>query len=143
MSKLIRSVNNIGGRLFGREYYRTAIRAKLLLSGGREPVLVWQMGKVGSSTIVNSLHQARFDGAVFHVHVLSGALIGRGELFKKAVRQGTVAYLYNVALRELLCGGNRRWKIISLVREPVGRNISAFFQTCVCSLFARAVIFSF
>jgi hypothetical protein len=128
MSRLTRSINNIGGQLFGCSYYRTAVRTKLLLSGRQEPIVVWQMGKVGSSSILYSLHNSRLNSAVFRVHVLSDDLIARGELIKKSAKQGTMAHLNNVALREQLLSGNRRWKIISVVREPVGRNISAFFQ---------------
>ncbi|WP_158675337.1 putative capsular polysaccharide synthesis family protein [Thiohalobacter thiocyanaticus] len=86
------------------------------------------MGKVGSSTVLNSLHNAGLGSAIFHVHLLSDALLERGELFRKSARRGTAAHLYNIALREQMLADNRRWKIISLVRDPVGRNISAFFQ---------------
>ena len=128
MSGLVRAINNIGGKLFGKKYYKAAILLKLKLSGRRPPVLIWQMGKVGSSTIEKSLKQSGYNGAIFHVHVLSDALLEKGEAKKRAKNQGNVSYLYNQVLRETVLQNKHEWKIISLVREPVGRNISSFFQ---------------
>lgn len=84
MSKLAWNLNNIGGRLFGPGFYRTAIRTRLLLSSKHEPVIIWQMGKVGSSSILNSLHQSSLDAAIFHVHVLSDKLISKGGVINKS-----------------------------------------------------------
>lgn len=121
-------LHDLGGRVFGHSYYRNVIRAKLGYYPKCDPILVWHMGKVGSSTILNSLHQAHLGSAVFHVHLLNDALLRKGELFRKSLRRGSKGYLYNSALREHLLNGRHHWKIISLVRDPVGRNISSFFQ---------------
>ena len=72
------------------------------------PVFVFQMGKVASSSIFESLKQ-QYSGAVGHAHH-----IGEDNWM-------------SVQLHEWYQNGNPI-KIISPVREPVGRNISGFFQ---------------
>jgi len=73
------------------------------------PVIVYQMGKVGSSSIYDSLRK-QYKGVVLHRHEL-----------EKSDWQGQM-------LIELAMKQHKPLKIISLTREPVGRNISAFFQ---------------
>jgi len=92
------------------------------------PIIVYQMGKVGSNSIKNSLISCDVK-PVFHVHAVNPSHIkmiteeelanGRtppdfwlGErLYVDVIRKGKIA------------------KFITLVREPVSRNISAFFQS--------------
>lgn len=38
---------------------------------GKTPILVYQMGKVGSSTIVNTLKSSNINNPVYHIHFLS------------------------------------------------------------------------
>lgn len=128
MTSLKRQINDFGGLLMGRTYYRAVVKAKLRFSGSHPPLLVWQMGKVGSRTILESLHDQRYRGAMFHVHVLSDYLTRKGEVSRRASIRGNVAFLYSDVLREEIRRGDREWKVITLVREPVGRNLSAFFQ---------------
>lgn len=64
-----------------------------------EPILIYQMGKVASMSIFNSLKEEGFSN-VHHVHKLENC---------------------NKEIRSLK-------KIITLAREPVARNISAFFE---------------
>ena len=121
---LIKSIK----KFMARAYYKHLILIRLFQS--KEPFLVWQMGKVGSKTIVNSLRSAGIVGPVFHVHVLSDALINKGELKKRSKQKGHHAYYKNIYIRKYLLTAvsNYRWKIVSLVRDPVARNVSAFFQ---------------
>jgi hypothetical protein len=72
------------------------------------PVFVFQMGKVASSSVFDSLTR-QYPGPVGHAHHI-------GEDNWMSV------FLYNHAK-----SGNKL-NIISPVREPVGRNISGFFQ---------------
>lgn len=97
--------------------------------GTSYPVIVWQMGKVGSRTIVDTLHEKGYPGAVYHVHVLSDTLVFDGEVYRRSKLLGNDEYLRNIALREFFeSTQDRCWKIITLVRDPVARNVSAFFQ---------------
>jgi len=75
------------------------------------PVLIFQMGKVGSTSIHRSLLRA-YPGVVLHTHRFS-------------------PQHKNWRIRRLYRWGIFRKKaihVISLTREPVGRNVSAFFQ---------------
>lgn len=72
------------------------------------PVFIYQMGKVASSSIHHSLKK-QYPGAVAHAHHI-GEENWASELFYKWFKQG------------------HRIKIISPVRDPIGYNISAFFQ---------------
>lgn len=76
------------------------------------PLFVFQMGKVASSSIYNSL-RGRYPGIMVHEHTFNPR---HGDPHMKR--------LY----RWYHAGKNRPLKIISPVREPVGRNVSAFFQ---------------
>ena len=99
------------------------------------PVLVYQMGKVGSSSIYASLLK-QYPGVVLHSH-----------LFSRDNKDSKIRYLYQWVMSKskplkiitlgLSCKCNNfQWvmskskplKIITLTREPVGRNVSAFFQ---------------
>lgn len=86
-------------------------------AGRRRAVLVYTMGKVGSTAITHAL-EARPDLAVFHVHHL-GDRADRGH----GHRQALSALLW----RELVTPGVPA-AVITLTREPVARNVSAYFQ---------------
>jgi hypothetical protein len=102
-------------------------------------ILVHQMGKVGSSTVIQSLEDLNLRTPIFHTHILnpqrlnqkitwkiknSGGRLSEKELLKNGHLNAS-KYLIDTLQKE---SKNRRWKIITLVREPIGRNISAFFQ---------------
>ena len=75
------------------------------------PVFVYQMGKVASTSVYESL-RSQYSGHVFHGHYFS-ANHGNAELR---------------ALYDYCNQTSPAIKVISLVREPISRNISAFFQ---------------
>ena len=75
------------------------------------PVHVYQMGKVGSTSIYRSLkHQ--YSGVVLQTHD-----------FSQQHKNPKVERLYQWTIVEA-----KPLKVISLTREPIGRNVSAFFQ---------------
>lgn len=118
------------GHIFGAPYYRWQVTRELAKRGG-PPMLVWQMGKVGSSTVYASLRHACPDAPLFHVHMLTEEMLRKGEYFQKQQLKGNEGFEYNRCLRSALLESfeaGTRWKIVSVVREPVGRNLSAFFQ---------------
>ena len=93
-----------------------------------KPVLVYQMGKVASSSVYLSLEKTT-DFDVFHVHRLNPENIAK--VREEHVQRGDSPpnekkglYLYENLIRTR----KTHTKIISLVREPIARNISAFFQ---------------
>jgi len=100
----------------------------------RPCVLVYQMGKVGSRTITETLRAAAPDLLIYHVHVLTE------EGLQKAEARYRRAYPWNRRVAQHFIEGrylqrrlenptNWPWRVITLVRDPVALNISAFFQT--------------
>jgi len=82
-----------------------------------KPVLIYQMGKVGSSTIFHSLEQCGVQG--WHVHLLTE----KYETWRKGYEDSrTIKELFNLSQNEKL-------KIITLVRDPISRNVASFFET--------------
>ena len=77
------------------------------------PVFIYQMGKVGSKTVEKSLLRTSYPGAVLH-----------GHNFSLNHNNWKIRHLYHWALLK-----KRPLNVISLTREPIGRNVSAFFQT--------------
>ena len=75
-------------------------------------ILVYQMGKVGSVSIQVALRHKGLHAR--HAHWMKGG--GEYPTSKKQLA------------KDIKSGKRGNWKVISLVREPVARNISAFFQ---------------
>jgi hypothetical protein len=97
----------------------------------RNPVLVHQMAKVGSSTVLASLRPL-LGARVVQVHNLSIEGL-RHALHSVAVkREARVPEIiwHGRYFAEYLAKGGSPvdWRIITLVRDPVARNISGFFQ---------------
>jgi hypothetical protein len=89
------------------------------------------MGKVGSNTVTESLRASGYRGPLFHVHnlTLEGLQNTKHRNYKYRNRHPGKPYWTGCYLRkQWLIGSSQKWKIVSLTREPVGRNISAFFQ---------------
>jgi hypothetical protein len=106
---------------------RMVRRVRLHTSSLANPVLVYQMGKVASSSIYRSL-KAVENVNVFHVHRLNPEHIAR--VRQGHTLRGVTAPNDDLGLhlfKNLICT-RKPAKIISLVREPIGRNISAYFQ---------------
>jgi len=75
------------------------------------PVFIYQMGKVGSKSVFKSLcHQ--YSGIVLHAHY-----------FNPNHTDWRVRRLYHWAIAKAM-----PLNVISLTREPISRNVSAFFQ---------------
>ena len=96
------------------------------------------MGKVGSSTIVATLKAIPSPLPVFHIHLLAEETIARNEQFYFADNRSyllpsgwpNTAHLFQSHFfRRQLQLKRPRWKVITLVREPVVRNISGFFES--------------
>jgi hypothetical protein len=101
-------------------YWLIHIRKKI-------PVIVYQMGKVGSLSIKNSLEKAGIS-PLFHVHRMNPVNIQdvhEEYLQRNQKPQDESLGLFlcrEIGLRKI------KAKVISSFREPIGRNISAFFQ---------------
>jgi hypothetical protein len=91
------------------------------------------MGKVGSRTVITSLQSLKLKDAVFHAHFLSDSSFDRvrgkinGEDDGTYVTQ-TLAHMSKQ--RDLIdADDSKRWKIITLVREPISRGIGTFMAS--------------
>jgi len=98
-----------------------------------DPIINYQMGKVGSSTVQASL-EARNPGCpVYHVHFLNPRRVAELENQRRH-HFGTrrQRYLQRIWLYQFLYAEiqrrDRRWKLITLVRDPAARNVSTFFE---------------
>jgi len=96
-------------------------------------IIVFQMGKVGSTSIVHALRERLPDSPVFHVHFLTesgieDAKTRLGQLMKRYNANAWCLYESDFVRRYLeRHGSSRRIRIITLFREPIARNISSFF----------------
>jgi len=107
-----------------------SLKIKYLHNIKVEPILIYQMGKVGSSTVYETLKLAGIKNSIYHIHYLS----------KRRIRNAINTYnsleysLVPMHLRrskilvEKIDIQNEKIKVITLTREPVGRIMSEFFQ---------------
>jgi hypothetical protein len=105
-----------------------------------DPLLVYQMGKVGSTSILAGLESRLPDTPVFHVHTLSSPQLRVIENIyrnswrdpqKRPKNSNQPLHLWHSQYLEKRLAddrGQRRWRIITLVRDPVARAISEFFE---------------
>ncbi len=114
-----------------RFHFRRAIRRSL--RGATPPVLVYTAPKVASTAVTHALETVGGQ-SVFHVHMISAAGI-RG--LHEAMRRRGLGRVRNVlndpddlglALADVIIKPRRRARVVSLVRDPVARNISSYFQ---------------
>jgi hypothetical protein len=91
------------------------------------PILVYQMGKVGSTSVSKSL-EVHGLWSVFHVHRLNPKHIDdvKQDLIAKKFRPSSGRI--NKMLYRQLARNHHQAKVITLVRDPINRNISAFFE---------------
>lgn len=130
--------NSIGLQLiaasypFAKTYWRQRTRFSQLHR--KRAVIIYQMAKVGSSTIRLSLRAASLFLPIYFVHTLTRNGIKEMEEFylsagipmiPKAGHLLVSRFLLS-QLEKGLTGG--RWKVITLVRDPIARNISLLFQ---------------
>ncbi len=89
--------------------------------------LIYTMGKVGSSSIYQSLKKEVPFADIYHIHHLSDYWL------HEVLPKGHKKFLPNIAigedvLRFIKKNPNKRFKVITLTREPVIRSISDLFQ---------------
>jgi Putative capsular polysaccharide synthesis protein len=99
------------------------------------PVIVHQMGKVGSSSLAAAVAAALPNRVVHHVHHLTPERIARAEwTYREAFpirRRIDRHVLSSVHLRRQLDAGELSCDapVISLLRDPMSQRFSSFFQT--------------
>lgn len=100
----------------------------------RSAVLVYQMAKVASKSVLHSVRRSRPGLPVFHVHTLTPDGIKTMERLYRRCRVPSLPWaghlLVSRFLEEQLRRGVTpgRWKVVTLVRDPIARNMSLLFQ---------------
>jgi hypothetical protein len=120
-------------RLPGAPQLRAEIKARKARKkfGIDTPIIVFQMGKVGSSSVYDALRDLDLDVPVYHAHVLN-----RFDVYAEGIRRTQVSHENSLAvleqgraLRRLVDSGRWKcWSLVSLVRAPIPRSISGFFE---------------
>lgn len=106
---------------------RRARHAAFRVLRARHPLLVYQMGKVGSATVVAALEAAGLEP--LHLHFLGR----QAAAARRSYRDRGLPLPYHFHLERAL-GMRLRWtrervRIVTLVRDPIARQISSAYQT--------------
>jgi hypothetical protein len=114
-------------------FYRVAPR----LGMGRErhkiqdPIIVFQMGKVGSSSVYISLKRLKLNVPLYDVHYLYD-LEHKVELMQRGSPESTDSPSWvedaRKIRREIAAEPTKHWNLISLTRLPIPRLVSGFFE---------------
>jgi hypothetical protein len=113
-------------------YHRLRLRLGSLRS--QDKIVIYQMSKVGSTTIWKSLEALNLDIPIYHVHTLRHEQISRAiERDKTNFPKLRFMYpetIHSEYLRSQLDQKNiiNPWSVITLVRDPVAKILSSFFQ---------------
>lgn len=93
------------------------------------PILIYQVGKVGSSAIYVSLKEQIKDIPVYQIHNISKAQELLNKDLKQDIKSGVSHFTMGIALKKKITKEpDIRWKIIVGVREPISRWISDVFE---------------
>jgi hypothetical protein len=127
--------------------YLTKLQLRFSLANltRKEHLLIYQMGKVGSSSIMSSLYNQGLNKtyAIDRVYYLTEAGIDYIEEFTAKQAYGSIENFSNAMKKQIwrsrflagkftkerLLNKKKKLKVLTMVREPIARNISAFFQT--------------
>lgn len=117
-----------------RARYRTNLRKKEKLSE-LPPVLIYQMGKVGSTTVELALKESDLKREIYHFHTLDPSIVSahidERRRFLDTDREWSLrrAWLSEYISEQTIENQTKRkWDVITLVRDPVSRNVGTFFQ---------------
>ncbi|HKU38644.1 MAG TPA: putative capsular polysaccharide synthesis family protein [Polyangiales bacterium] len=94
------------------------------------PILVYQMGKVGSRTVFETLAALGLRRSLYHLHMLNGLdAVERALRARAAPTPSALEHLgHSRRVRQLFQARTpRHWNVVTLVRDPVARNLSSFF----------------
>ena len=106
------------------------IKFKLINFETNPPLIILTPGKVGSSSIYYTLKKKLKRQNVFHIHFLSKKGIKKAK--KNHLSSDRKSLPLHLIISELLLKElkkfNKQIKVITVIREPVSRTVSSFFQ---------------
>ncbi len=106
-------------------------QAKRGFSNQTEPlILIYQMGKVGSTSVYQSIKNCLGDDRLFHIHFLSDDIKNHIKTHKQNGQKNIPFHLKlgKYLRNELKNHPEKQVKIVSLVREPIAWFISVLFE---------------
>lgn len=106
---------------------------KAQMPEGKHVTILYQMGKVGSTSVHDALLNAKLDTPVYKVHFLSDQGIAHGEKFHQKTLKNPweeTPHIQTTRLvREAMAADpDLKLDVVTLVRDPVRREVSEFFQ---------------
>lgn len=110
------------------EGWRFARRLDLLAFRGAEPVIVFQMGKVGSTSVASSFPTAGHPLSVQTHHLYRPRIEAAKQWSRERGLPIRAHFFHADAVARRVVEKGRPFKLITLVREPVGRSVSNFFH---------------
>ncbi|HKF94623.1 MAG TPA: putative capsular polysaccharide synthesis family protein [Gammaproteobacteria bacterium] len=134
---------NLRHKLRGRirqSYYLSKARYEILyhrrVLRDQEPIVIFQGGKVGSTTIAESLRRLNLGNPIYHVHFINGVdrrhkrMVNEFKLTHREYFARSKHFLVGQYLQREIKRGleDKKWKVITLVRNPFEQRISSFFQ---------------
>jgi hypothetical protein len=93
------------------------------------PILIYQMGKVGSATVYETLKKLSLPNPLYHIHFLSSEGLANAEALHLAGGEPLPNHIHvGKAVRmRFLESPDIRYKIITLVRDPIATSVSSTF----------------
>ena len=131
---------NYLAKLANNNYYTARAYYQYILAQSEKqykesPIFVYSVGKVGSLTITETLKNLVDDRNIHHFHVLRPERMAVYEKFRRKkfpdIDGGDLRYVWRCQyIYKIIKNSSHdeKWKIITLVRDPVARNISDFFE---------------
>ena len=103
-------------------------RVKLMLFTKKTPILIFTMAKVGSLSVYFSLKNSLKRNSIFHFHSLDEDEVNEGVkmCFDNNIYPGSKSPVF--LINSKIIEKQKKVRIISLFRDPLERNISAFFD---------------
>jgi hypothetical protein len=93
------------------------------------PIIVFQMGKVGSTSVSQALEQSVDRCPVFHVHFLNPPrLVQLIDYYKSKGLQPPDHLYWGLRIHRHIIQRNHPARFITMLRDPIARNISSAFQ---------------
>ncbi|QRM89035.1 hypothetical protein FG167_07225 [Lacinutrix sp. WUR7] len=101
---------------------------QLRFSKTKKPIIIHTMGKVGSLSVYTSLKRSLATTPIFHTHNLNVKEVKKDVLFcfENGVYPGSRSPVF--LIDKYILKKQRPFKVITLFRDPIERNISAFFD---------------
>ena len=95
------------------------------------PILVFQMGKVGSTSILDTLNRMDLGRPIYHAHYLSAEGVRAAKtwhLEQQGKAPHSITYYEVLGSKLRATCGKVRFTIITGAREPIARDISNYFE---------------